>query len=582
VATTRNTRPEKLRRRLAGDLDNIILKALHKEPQRRYVSVEQLSEDIRRHLDGLPIAARRDSLTYRADKFVRRHKVEVAASALLALSLVAGVAATAWQAHVARAERARAERRFNDVRQMANSFLFEFHDSIKDLSGATHARELLVKRALGYLDSLSQEAQNDAALQSELATAYEKVGDLQGQTLNLNMGDTAGALASYGKALRLRESLVSADPTGAEKRRALADSYDKLGMLLWQTSERDAALENCQKALAGYEQLIAASPRDPALLNDLADGYLNVGMILLEQGNTDAALQRQRQAQAIYEQLVASDPQDRQARRSLSRSYEKLGNVLLQNGDAAGALEFNRKALGLRSALAAQDPTNADFRRGVEISYEKIGDMLTSLGDLKGALESYRQELAICESLADADPANAQLRSELSSPYERLGETLARLGQPERALAYHRKALALREALEAADASNVAKHWDVIESSAKTARLLALVGDGRAALDACRKTQRLAETTPDFPRDVFYRAYRAAAYAELGGAYAALAVRQLTPAARLREQWREARSWYQKSLDIYQDLKGRDQSSGRYAREINDAARGIKECDNAL
>jgi eukaryotic-like serine/threonine-protein kinase len=579
VAATRNTRPERLRRRLAGDLDNIVLKALRKEPQRRYASAEQLSEDIRRHMEGLPVTARRDTLTYRAGKFVRRHRAEAAAAALITLSLAAGVATTVWQAHVAQAERERAERRFNDVRRLANSFLFEFHDSIKDLPGATHARELLVKRALEYLDSLSQETQTDAALQGELATAYEKVGDLQGQTLNLNIGDTAGALASYGKALQLREALVEADPAAAEKRRALADSYNKLGMLLWQTSERDAALDDCRKAIAIYEQLAAASPHDRALLDDLSGGYLNAGMILLEQGDTDAALQSQQRALALYEQLVASDPRDRQVRRSLSRSYEKLGNVLLQEGDDGGALEFNRKALALRVGLAAEDPANADFKRGVEISHEKIGDMLTRLGDLRGALESYRRELTICQSLADADPANAQLLSELSSPYERLGETFARLGRPRRALAFHRKALAMREDLAATDASNVSKRWDVIESSAKTARLLAVVGEEAAALEACRKTERLAEATPDFPRDVFYRAYRAAAYAELGGAYAALAARERASAGRTSERRREARSWYQKSLDIYQDLAGRSHLSERYAREIADVTRGIKECD---
>lgn len=581
VAVTRGTRPERPRRGLAGDLDNIALKALRKEPQRRYASAEQLSEDIRRHLEGLPVTARRDTLAYRASKFVRRRRVEVAAAALITLSLAAGMAATVWQARVARAERARAERRFEDVRRLANSFLFEFHDSIKDLPGATHARELLVKRALEYLDSLSQEAHDDPALQRELATAYEKVGDLQGETLNLNKGDTAGALASYGKALQLREALFRADPEVTENRRALSDSYNKLGMLLWQTSERDAALENCRKALEGYERLAAASPQDHALLGDLADAYLNTGMILLERGETDAALQSQRRAMAVYENLVASDPQDRRARRSLSRSYEKVGNVLLQRGDTEGALDFNRKALSLRSALAAEDPTNADFKRGVEISHEKIGDMLSRLGDFGGALESYRQELTICESLSDADPANAQLRSELSSPYERLGETLAKLGQPRRALAYQRKALLMREELEAADPSNVSKHWDLIESSAKTAHLLAVVGGDEAALEACRRTERLAEATPDFPHDVFYRAYRAAAYAELGGAYASLASRARARADRVSELQREARSWYQKSLDIYQDLEAHSQSSKRYARAVDEVIRGIKKCDAA-
>lgn len=208
--------------------------------------------------------------------------------------------------------------------------------------------------------------------------------------------------------------------------------------------------------------------------------------------------------------------------------------------------------------------------------------MLTRLGDLGGALDSYRRELSICERLAEADPANAQLRSELSSPYERLGDTFARMGQPRRALAYQRKALLMREALEAADASNVWKHWDVIESIAKTARLLAVVGDSKAALEACRRTQGLAEAPPDIPRDLFFRGYRAAAYAELGGAFAALAGRKRAPASRPAGHWREARSWYQKSLKIYRELEGDGRSPKRYAREVDEVTRGMKKCELAL
>jgi serine/threonine protein kinase len=126
VSATREGQPEKLRRRLAGDLDNILLMALRKEPPLRYSSVEQFSEDIRRHLAGLPVSARPRTPGYRAAKFIRRHKAGVAATALIALSLVAGMIATVWQARIARAERARADRRFNDVRRLANSFLFEF------------------------------------------------------------------------------------------------------------------------------------------------------------------------------------------------------------------------------------------------------------------------------------------------------------------------------------------------------------------------------------------------------------------------------------------------------------------------
>src|SRR5262249_48222890 len=151
LSAVREGSPDKLKRRLSGDLDTIVLKALRKEPSRRYASVDQMAEDIRRHLDGRPVSARPDSAAYRAGRFVLRHRVGVGAAALVFLSLAGGFVEASRQ-------RAKAEKRFSDVRKLANSFLFEFHDAIRDLPGATKARELVVRRALEYLDSLAREA----------------------------------------------------------------------------------------------------------------------------------------------------------------------------------------------------------------------------------------------------------------------------------------------------------------------------------------------------------------------------------------------------------------------------------------
>jgi serine/threonine protein kinase len=93
--------PGQLRHRLEGDLDNIVLKALQKEPERRYHSAAQFSEDLRKHLDGLPVSAREDTVWYRAGKFVRRHKVGFAATLLIAVSLAVGVSTTLWQTGIA-------------------------------------------------------------------------------------------------------------------------------------------------------------------------------------------------------------------------------------------------------------------------------------------------------------------------------------------------------------------------------------------------------------------------------------------------------------------------------------------------
>lgn len=160
-------------KRFDADLENIVQMAIRKEPERRYASVERFSEDLRLYMEGYPIAARPATRGYRARKFVGRNKASMAAAALVLLALAGGIVATVREAQIA-------NRRFNDVRKLANSYLFEFHDAIKDLPGSTPARRLVVKRALEYLDSLARERGHDPALARELASAYEKVGAVQG------------------------------------------------------------------------------------------------------------------------------------------------------------------------------------------------------------------------------------------------------------------------------------------------------------------------------------------------------------------------------------------------------------------
>src|SRR5207247_1665067 len=233
---------------LKGDLDTIVLMALRKEPERRYQSVEQFSEDIGRHLTARPVLARKDTIGYRAGKFVRRNKVATAAASLVFFSLLSGIVATTWEAQQAKAEKARAKRRFNDVRQLAHSVLFDYYDAIKNLPGATRARERLVKDALIYLDSLAGEAAGDPALQRELAAAYERVGDVRGEVYGASLGDMAGALDSYHKALRIREALVAANPRDVNNRRGLADSYMKIGTQLQDTTDAARGLDYLRKA----------------------------------------------------------------------------------------------------------------------------------------------------------------------------------------------------------------------------------------------------------------------------------------------------------------------------------------------
>ncbi len=200
--------------KLDKDLDAITLRALRKEPEKRYRSVDELSEDVRRYLEGKPVVAREGRFAYQAGKFIRRRKLEVVAAASIVVVLAGGILAFSHQARIADEQRARAERHVATVRNFAELSMFQLHDAIKDLPGATSARQLLLGTAQQYLTALSSEAHQDRVLQHDIAIAYAKVAEIQGKAYYANTGQPAAAVAGYAKAIELLEPLAAANPLG--------------------------------------------------------------------------------------------------------------------------------------------------------------------------------------------------------------------------------------------------------------------------------------------------------------------------------------------------------------------------------
>ncbi|HKC23344.1 MAG TPA: serine/threonine-protein kinase, partial [Thermoanaerobaculia bacterium] len=236
-------RPRSARSRLGEDLDTILEKALQKQPERRYGSVEQLSEDLRRHLDGLPVLARKDTLAYRTRKFVRRHAVGAAAAVLVVASIAGGAGVAIWEARRAIRNEALAKRRFEDLRALAHTVMYELHDGVQPLPGSTPVRALLVETSLKYLNALARDTGRDPTLLRELADAYLRIGEVQGGQNQGNLGDTAGALASLQKSLAIREALSAADPGSEVDRDRLADGLTRTALALARTGSLDQARE---------------------------------------------------------------------------------------------------------------------------------------------------------------------------------------------------------------------------------------------------------------------------------------------------------------------------------------------------
>jgi len=421
VLETEPEKPSASNRRLRGDLDNIVLKALRKEPARRYTSVEQFSEDIRRHLDGLPVGARPDTLAYRGSKFVRRHKWAVLAAGLAVLALTGGMAATLREAYIARAERARAEQRFNDVRQLANSMLFEVHDAIQNLPGATPARKVLVDRATQYLDKLAQEAKGDLSLQRELAAAYERVGDVQGGFRTANLGDTAGFIASYQKSLAIREAVLRADPSNANAQREVFITRLRLSDALMWTGDLKGSVEQVKQMLAVAQKLSAADPNNLINQRNLASAYLDYGWKRSGLGDWKGGLEDCRKGAATLESLAAAHPSDKRIRRTLAIAYERVAELESRyTGAHAEPLALEQKAVAVEDALLQEDPNNTDIRRLEAWDTLRVGEEMLEGGDPRG-MAKYRDALERFQTLSDADPKSIQFHNDLASVLARMG-----------------------------------------------------------------------------------------------------------------------------------------------------------------
>jgi serine/threonine protein kinase len=532
--------PEKLSKRLRGDLDNIVLMALRKDPRRRYASAEQLAEDIRRHLEDLPVMARKDTAGYRVSKFIMRHKAGSAAAAATAALLVAALFVTLHeasvarlqaqianqQAQIAREQKAKAEKRFNDVRRLANSLMFEIHDSIRDLPGATKARELLVQRALEYLDGLSQESA-DPALQREIAAAYERIGDVQGFTGVANLEDFAGASASYAKAVAIRESLAAANPSDLSLRSELVQEYFKVSFALMNSGDFDGELRVLQRVRPLVNTLSSENNDRQFRMTRM---YYFTAMALEKTGDFGGALENYQQAASTLEP-IAAQPQSGAIRRAyVAEHYNGIAKMLARVGRTDEAVARAAKARTMLQKLLAVDPKNATFLGYLGESYDASVDVLATKGDLDAALRSARQELAIYQQLVFADPSNQMARADIGWSDVNIGEVLLRQNKPTEALQ------PIRDALANFRKSNQSKgFWYAVEM-------------GQAYLD-------------------------------LGKVYAALAERASSPDEK-RRLWREARSQLQESLRARSASPGRLDANGR--DQMSEIRGQLARCDVAM
>jgi tetratricopeptide (TPR) repeat protein len=276
------TRPSQWLPELKGDLEAILLKALRKDPQERYETVEHFAEDLEAFLESRPVRARSGNAAYRARKFLRRYWVSLTAAAMVIASLGVGL-------YVANRERAIAERRFADVRQLANR-LFDIDANVRRLPGSAQTRQLIVDTSLEYLRRLTQDVRGDPGLALELGTAYLRVARVQGVGVSAHLGQSEQAERNLRTAEELIESVLAAQPDNRTAFVRMGQiAHD--GMML--ASERradDQALALARRSAGWLEKYLSSGPLELAEAEQVVIALNNVGNLLRLRQQLDDAL----------------------------------------------------------------------------------------------------------------------------------------------------------------------------------------------------------------------------------------------------------------------------------------------------
>ncbi len=408
---------------LRGDLDNIVLKALQKEKEFRYNSVEQFADDIKNYLNGLPVKAHPQSFEYRASKFIKRNRLAVSLAAVAVLLIAGGVVATIWQSFEARRQQQIAEQNFNQVRKIANSLILDYHDEIAKLDGSTNLREKLVVDGVNYLDAVSSENADNPELLKESAIAYRKIGDVQGIPYGGNLGKPDEAVENYQKSINLLEKAVALAPSDLSLKDELVKSYRSLGMVKFRSGDKEQAGVILKKALAVGEDLDRSEENN--LDRKISSLRLRIAFAdVTAAGDNLAKLQLYQPIAADAQALYSSYPQNENLLQVAMSSAQRTGSALEVEGryeESKGnaekardyylqAVEYNYQLLNYSKTLAAIGSDKNVKKQGLMVSHANLASILNLVGENDKALENIEISENLIKEIKKGDGDNREIK----------------------------------------------------------------------------------------------------------------------------------------------------------------------------
>ena len=376
-----------IQKQLRGDLDSLVLKALHKDPARRYSSVQELADDIDRYLAGHPLKASNSTWLYRAGKFIGRHRVGVGLGTLAAISLLAGSLISTWQWQIAQAKQVEAERRSQDVHELTSMVVFDIPKSISELPGSTPLRERMIRKGVAYLDTLEKTRTDSPELRNDLASAYLELARLQGNPMSSNLGDPELALSNFKKALKIQKQLLIDSPNDMNLNLKLATSY------MFKGAVHGASLGDLDQAHVLTEQCLALvkpfvhTGNPQVLKRSIACSTVAAHWLTLA-GHESLATQHLRKAEQVYKNIPANHPfiSSMAGHRLRARIHEEWAEIKTRSGDFQEALEHERKRLEI---ILTQLQAHESIDRFVGTAYHGLAARLAAVDRFVEAQQAF-------------------------------------------------------------------------------------------------------------------------------------------------------------------------------------------------
>ncbi len=373
---------------LRGDLDNIILKALRKEPERRYQSVQELIEDIRRHLVGLPVSATADSSYYRFSKFVQRHWQGMILSSLVLTIIMAISSFAVWQGIAADRERQKAEKRLTEIRNVAKSLMNETNDSLAKIPGNVAVQKALAEKSVALLDSLANEETDDAVLLAELADAYTKLANIQLWAFR----EFDKAIENLEKSETIYQRILQKTPNDIELRRKIYSMQMRYIEAFHNTNRREEMFRIGTDAVENRQKIIVIEPENPSNYANLAAMYGWFGDKNLLFGRKAEAVENYRKGveiidQAIEKQITKNNSAE--AKAEFARLHFIKGWLTKGLGEEEKAIEIFQNSSNIAKQVFTENAAvTGNFRRIVG-GYEEIALIYEKRNDFQSALDSY-------------------------------------------------------------------------------------------------------------------------------------------------------------------------------------------------